>query len=61
VEVKKVAPSKRKEPVRRTREEEKDAYGRVFMGCGQQSDYELMTKVGEGTFGYAFLFLNGCF
>ncbi|KAI0766248.1 kinase-like domain-containing protein [Irpex lacteus] len=27
------------------------AYGRVFQGCGQQSDYEVTTKLGEGTFG----------
>ena len=36
----------------RSREEEKAAYGRVFIGCGLQSDYEVTTKLGEGTFGY---------
>ncbi|KAL1690815.1 kinase-like domain-containing protein, partial [Schizophyllum commune] len=35
----------------RSREEEKAAYGRVFIGCGLQSDYEVTTKLGEGTFG----------
>ncbi|EIN08939.1 Pkinase-domain-containing protein [Punctularia strigosozonata HHB-11173 SS5] len=44
-------PRKRRPPVRRTREEEKEAYGRVFVGCGQQDDYVPLTKLGEGTFG----------
>ncbi|TRM60326.1 kinase-like domain-containing protein [Schizophyllum amplum] len=35
----------------RSREAEKDAYGRVFAGCGMQADYEVTTKLGEGTFG----------
>jgi serine/threonine-protein kinase BUR1 len=38
-------------PAQRTREEEKAAYGRVFTGCGLRADYELATKLGEGTFG----------
>ncbi|KAL1943860.1 hypothetical protein VTO73DRAFT_3678 [Trametes versicolor] len=41
----------RRKPVRRTREEDVDAYGRSFEGCGQQSDYAVLTKLGEGTFG----------
>ncbi|KAF9069454.1 kinase-like domain-containing protein [Rhodocollybia butyracea] len=36
---------------RRTREEEKTAFGKVFEGCGIKSDYEMTTKLGEGTFG----------
>jgi serine/threonine-protein kinase BUR1 len=39
-------------PLRRTREEEYKAYGRTFVGSGQQDDYDAMTKLGEGTFGY---------
>ena len=39
-------------PLRRTREEECKAYGRTFVGSGQQDDYDAMTKLGEGTFGY---------
>lgn len=46
------APAKtRRKPMQRAREEERAAYGRVFQGCGQQSDYEVINKVGEGTFG----------
>ncbi|KIL57549.1 hypothetical protein M378DRAFT_87715 [Amanita muscaria Koide BX008] len=37
--------------VRRSRKEEMDAYGRTFAGCGEQSDFEVTTKLGEGTFG----------
>ncbi|KAI9511619.1 Pkinase-domain-containing protein [Russula earlei] len=45
-------PSKPIRPsVRRTREEEYKAYGRIFVGSGQQDDYDAMTKLGEGTFG----------
>jgi len=36
------------------RERKTKAYGRTFTGCGMQSDYEVMTKLGEGTFGYVF-------
>lgn len=36
---------------RRSRKEEELAYGRVFQGCGLQSDYDVTTKLGEGTFG----------
>ncbi|KAF8156827.1 kinase-like domain-containing protein [Crassisporium funariophilum] len=42
---------RRREPVRRTKKEEVQAYGRGFIGCGLQSDYEATTKLGEGTFG----------
>ncbi|PCH44740.1 Pkinase-domain-containing protein [Wolfiporia cocos MD-104 SS10] len=45
-----VQRSKRK-PVIRTREEEHREYGRVFEGCGKQEDYNVLTKLGEGTFG----------
>lgn len=38
-------------PVKRSREDEKLAYRRMFLGCGQQNDYDIMTKLGEGTFG----------
>ncbi|KAI0777181.1 kinase-like domain-containing protein [Trametes elegans] len=41
----------KRKPVHRTREQEQEAYGRVFVGCGQQSDYAVLTKLGEGTFG----------
>ncbi|KAI0824813.1 kinase-like domain-containing protein [Trametes gibbosa] len=41
----------RRKPVHRSREQELEAYGRIFAGCGQQSDYAVLTKLGEGTFG----------
>ncbi|KAG6857099.1 hypothetical protein H0H87_009660 [Tephrocybe sp. NHM501043] len=41
----------KKDVVRRTADEEFKAYGRKFVGCGQQSDYDVTTKLGEGTFG----------
>ena len=41
----------RRKPVHRTREEEIAAYGRIFEGCGKQSDYDITTKLGEGTSG----------
>ncbi|EPQ53669.1 Pkinase-domain-containing protein [Gloeophyllum trabeum ATCC 11539] len=47
-----VVPLKPKRtPVHRTREQEKIAYGRTFVGCGSQADYDVLTKLGEGTFG----------
>jgi serine/threonine-protein kinase BUR1 len=46
-----VAKPRKRVPVERSREEEKRHYGRMFEGCGQQSDYEVTTKLGEGTFG----------
>ena len=42
---------KKRIPVKRSREEEKEVYQRVFVGCGKRSDYDIMTKLGEGTFG----------
>lgn len=36
---------------RRSPEEEKAFYGRNFTGCGKLNDYDLILKVGEGTFG----------
>lgn len=42
---------KRAQLHRRTVKEEMAAYGREFVGCGVQSDYDLTTKLGEGTFG----------
>ncbi|PFH50529.1 hypothetical protein AMATHDRAFT_144903 [Amanita thiersii Skay4041] len=47
----KVRPVRTREIVRRSRKEEMEAYGRTFIGCGKQSDYEVTTKLGEGTFG----------
>lgn len=43
---------KKRDPVQRSRKEEMEAYRRTFGGCGKQSDYNVTTKVGEGTFGY---------
>ena len=51
-ETKVVAHRSRRVPVQRTREEERAVYGRIFQGCGMQSDYDVITKLGEGTFGY---------
>ncbi|KAG2111801.1 Pkinase-domain-containing protein [Suillus cothurnatus] len=46
------AEHKRKRvPVQRTRKQEQEAYGHIFLGCGQQSDYDATAKLGEGTFG----------
>lgn len=45
------APRPKRNPVHRSREEEKAAYGRIFEGCGLQSDYDVLMKLGEGTFG----------
>ena len=42
-------------PLHRSREEEYKAYGQTFVGSGQQDDYDTMTKLGEGTFGYVYL------
>ncbi|KAJ6571852.1 kinase-like domain-containing protein [Mycena capillaripes] len=42
----------RKPPApRRSQREEEKAYGRVFKGCGNQNEYQVTTKLGEGTFG----------
>ncbi|KAH9477512.1 putative cyclin-dependent kinase 9 [Psilocybe cubensis] len=47
----KVALIKRRNVMRRPGKLEVQAYGHGFAGCGQQSDYEATTKLGEGTFG----------
>ena len=47
----------RNPPARRTQKQEVQAYGHKFIGCGQQSDYDVTTKLGEGTFGFVVLFL----
>ena len=46
-----VRPVRTREVVGRSRKEEMEAYGRAFTGCGGKSDYEVTTKLGEGTFG----------
>lgn len=45
----------RNPPTRRTQKQEVQAYGHKFVGCGLQSDYDVTTKLGEGTFGYVVL------
>lgn len=52
-------PRPNRPALRRTREEELKAYGRTFVGSGQQEDYDAMTKLGEGTFGHV-LFSSTC-
>ena len=47
-----IITKKRCAPVKRTREQEKVAYQRFFVGCRNREDYDVMTKLGEGTFGY---------
>ncbi|KAJ3570454.1 hypothetical protein NP233_g4392 [Leucocoprinus birnbaumii] len=47
----KIRPVRRRQFFQRTPKAEMEAYGRVFAGCGQQFDYDLTTKLGEGTFG----------
>ena len=42
---------------RRTQKQEVQAYGHKFIGCGLQSDYDVTTKLGEGTFGFVVFFL----
>lgn len=44
-------PLKRSERMRRSRKEEELAYSRAFSGCGSIHDYDITTKLGEGTFG----------
>ncbi|KZT00647.1 Pkinase-domain-containing protein [Laetiporus sulphureus 93-53] len=46
-----VAQKLKRKVVVRTREEEAKVYGRTFVGCGRQEDYNVLTKLGEGTFG----------
>lgn len=50
-EVKVAPPKPKRKPVVRSREEEAKVYGRMFAGCGRQEDYDVLTKLGEGTFG----------
>lgn len=52
VEFNKIMATRRREPIRRSRKKEMQAYGHSFLGCGLQSDYQVTTKLGEGTFGY---------
>ncbi|KAG1741503.1 kinase-like domain-containing protein [Suillus paluster] len=46
-----VEQKRKRAPMQRTRKQELEAYGHVFLGCGQQSDYDATAKLGEGTFG----------
>lgn len=46
-----VATKSKRPPIKRTREQEKAAYQRIFAGCGERDDYDVTTKLGEGTFG----------
>ncbi|OCH84236.1 Pkinase-domain-containing protein [Obba rivulosa] len=46
-----VAHRHRRRATLRPREEEERLYGRLFLGCGRQDDYDVLTKLGEGTFG----------
>ena len=48
---------RKRKPVQRSSGEEFTAYGRSFKGCGKQHDYEVTTKLGEGTFGCVQAFL----
>jgi serine/threonine-protein kinase BUR1 len=47
----KARPHRRREFRMRSKKEEHQVYGRIFEGCGSQSDYSVTTKLGEGTFG----------
>jgi hypothetical protein len=58
VSPRKVRERNRNPPTRRTQKQEVQAYGHKFIGCGLQSDYDVTTKLGEGTFGYVVLFLS---
>jgi serine/threonine-protein kinase BUR1 len=46
-----VALMRKRDIVKRSAKEEEMVYGRTFVGCGRQKDYEATTKLGEGTFG----------
>jgi hypothetical protein len=50
--------TRKRPPQRRSQIEEEKAYGRVFKGCGYQNDYQVTTKLGEGTFGCASIFFR---
>jgi hypothetical protein len=43
---------------RRTQKQEVQAYGHKFIGCGLQTDYDITTKLGEGTFGFVVFFFD---
>lgn len=43
--------ARKREFSKRTPKQDVKAYGRTFLGCGDQSDYEVTKKLGEGTFG----------
>lgn len=47
---------RRREVLRRPQKQEIQAYGHKFIGCGLQSDYDVTTKLGEGTFGFVVFF-----
>jgi len=49
---------RKREPVRKTQKQELQAYGHKFVGCGLQSDYDVTTKLGEGTFGFVIVCLS---
>ena len=50
-------PRRNRNPrLRRTQKQEVQAYGHKFIGCGLQSDYDVTTKLGEGTFGFVVFF-----
>jgi hypothetical protein len=55
----KPAPKKKRPmPPRMSEEEEKGRYARVFKGCGKREDYNMTTKLGEGTFGCVTIILT---
>ncbi|KAH6909472.1 kinase-like domain-containing protein [Coprinopsis sp. MPI-PUGE-AT-0042] len=51
VEQPKIRIVKRRNVPPRQPKQDLEVYGRVFVGCGSKSDYEMTTKLGEGTFG----------
>jgi hypothetical protein len=48
-----VVHRKREIAPRRPAKIEQQIYGRAFKGCGEKDEYDMMTKLGEGTFGSA--------
>jgi serine/threonine-protein kinase BUR1 len=46
-----ISSTGRRMVVKWSRKEEENAYGRIFVGCGAITDYDVTTKLGEGTFG----------
>ncbi|KAJ2936281.1 hypothetical protein H1R20_g813, partial [Candolleomyces eurysporus] len=50
-EAPKVRIIRRREFSTRSPKQDMLSYGRFFKGCGEQSDYDVTTKLGEGTFG----------